>query len=122
MANQRLGQLLLHVGNGVKEGALQVEEGVSDFIEYARADRSDLVGVPEDLNLGADPLPDTIALTRGKRRAQPRQLMADAVLMVEDAAPHRFRGMRGKHWPDFQLLQGRRHALGGDALCLKARD
>ena len=122
MANQRFGQLLLHVGKGVKEGALEVEEGVSDFIEHTRADRSDLVGMPEDLDLGGDPLADAIALTRGKRRAQPGQLLADSVLMVEDAAPHRFRGMRGEHRPDFQLLQGCGHALGGDALCLKARD
>ena len=78
--------------------------------------------MPEDLNLGGDPLPDAIAFSRGKRCTQPRQLLADAVLVVEDAAPHRFRGMRGQHRPDFQLLQRRRHALSRDALCLEARD
>src|SRR5207237_2267520 len=122
VATERLDELLLHVRNGVEEGALEVEEGVSDFIENARANRSDLVGVPEAVDPGGDPLPDAIACSRGKRCTQPRQLLADAVRVVEDAAPPRFRGMRGQHRPDFQLLQRRRHPLGRDALCLEARD
>ena len=67
-------------------------------------------------------MPDAIALSRGKWRAQPCQLLADAVLVVEDAAPHRFRWMRREHWPDFQLLQGRRHTFGGDAMRREASD
>src|SRR5437588_8573814 len=121
MPYQRVAKFLLHVGNSVEEGALEVEERIADFVEHAWADRSHLVRVPEDLDLGRDPLADAIAFSRGKRRAQPRQLLTDTVLVVEDAAPDRFRGMRGEHRPNFELRQRGRPAVGGDALRLTTR-
>ena len=63
VADQRLGQLLVHLRNGVEEGALQVEERIPDFIEHAQTDRSNFIRVPEDLDLGRDPLSDAVALT-----------------------------------------------------------
>src|SRR5207253_3133157 len=115
-AGQRLGQLFVDVGNRVEEGPLQVEEGIADLIEHAGTDRADLVRVPEDFDLGGDPLPHPIAFSLGEWRPQSRQLLADAVLMIEDAATDRLGWMRGQYRSDFELLQGGRHARGGDAV------
>src|SRR2546428_1462319 len=78
--------------------------------------------MPEDLDVGGDPWPAPIALSRGKRGTQPRQLLADAVLVVQDAASDGFGGMRGEHRPDFQVPQRCRHAVGGNALRREASD
>src|SRR2546430_16532917 len=120
-ADQRLGQLFVDVRNRVEEGALQVEKRVADLIEHSGTDRPNLVRVPEDFDLRGNPLSHTIAFSRGQRRAQSRQLLTDAVLVIEDAASHRFGWMRGQHGSDLELLEDGRYSRGGDAILGAAR-
>ena len=116
MCRQRLSKLLVHIGNGIEEGAFQVEERVPNFVQDPRPNRSHLIGVPEHLNLGGDALPDPIALSSGERRPQPSQFLADPVLVVEDAAPDGLGGMRGQHRADVELVKNPFDALGGHVL------
>ena len=115
-ADQRLGQLFVDVRNRVEKGPLQVEKRVADLIEHSGTDRPNLVRVPEDFDLRGNPLSHTIAFSRGQRRAQSRQLLTDAVLVIEDAASHRFGWMRGQHGSDLELLEDGRHSRGGNAV------
>ena len=120
-AGQRVGQLLLDLGNRVKEGSLEVEERVANLVEHPRPERSELVRVPQDIHLGRDPLPHAVALTRGERGAQPDQFLADAVLVIEDTPANRLGRMRRQHRADLEPLEDGGHALGRDAVLDAAR-
>jgi hypothetical protein len=61
--------------------------------------------MPENLDLGGNPFPDPIALLFRQGRAEHRQLLTDAVLVIEDAAANRLGGMRGQHGADFELIE-----------------
>src|SRR2546426_4477852 len=113
---QRLGQLFVDIRNRVEEGPLQVEERIADLIEHAGTDRPNLVRMPQDFDLGGNPLSHPIAFSRRQGRAKPRQLLADAVLVIKDAAPNGFGWMRGQYRSDLELLEDGRHARVGDAV------
>src|SRR5436190_16767902 len=93
-AGQRLGQLFLDIRNRVEEGPLQVEEGIPNLVEQSGAEGPNLVRVPQNLDLSCDPLPHPFTLSGRQRSAQPRQLLADAVLVIEDAASNCLGWMR----------------------------
>ena len=105
MPCQRLPELFMDIGNGVEKCPLQVEDRIADFIEHARPYGSHLVGVPENLHVRRHSLADPIALARGERRPKQRQLLADPVLVVEDAAPNRFRWVRGQYRPNLEPVE-----------------